>query len=125
MAIKLLLIEDDAVVRRMYDRTFAMAGFEVRTESDGTVVTETVELNRPDVIVMDVMMPNFNGLETLEDLKKNRKTQGVPVIMLSAYDDEKIVQKAMDLGAARYLVKNAVEPNQIVEIVKEVVGPVE
>jgi DNA-binding NarL/FixJ family response regulator len=122
MAIKLLLIEDDAVVRRMYDRAFAMAGFEVRTESDGTIVTESVELNRPDIIVMDVMMPNFNGLETLEDLKKNRKTQGVPVIMLSAYDDEKIVQKAIDLGAARYLVKNAVEPDQIVSIIKEVVG---
>lgn len=122
MAIQVLLIEDDAVVRRMYERAFAMAGFVVTTESDGTVVTESVELSRPDIIVMDVMMPNFNGLETLEELKKNSKTQSVPVIMLSAYDDEKIVKKAMDLGASRYLVKNAVEPNQIVDIVREVTG---
>lgn len=122
MAIRLLLIEDDAVVRRMYERAFAMAGFLVTSESDGTVVTESVELSRPDIIVMDVMMPNFNGLETLEELKKNQKTQSVPVIMLSAYDDEKIVTKALNLGASRYLVKNAVEPDQIVNIIREVTG---
>lgn len=121
MAIKLLLIEDDPVVRRMYERAFSMEGFDTRTASDGTIVFESILLNRPDVILMDVMMPNFNGLETLEELKSERKTQSIPVIMLSAYDDPKIIEKALSLGAARYLVKNNVEPSEISEIVRQIV----
>lgn len=120
--IKLLIVEDDPMVRRMYDRAFAMEGFSIITAHDGTIVYETIKLNRPDIILLDVMMPNFNGIETLGELKEEWATHDIPVIMLSAYDDQEIIQKALSIGAARYLVKNEVEPKDIVAIIYEVLG---
>jgi CheY-like chemotaxis protein len=71
---------------------------------------------------MDVMMPNFNGLKALEELKSKPETQNIPVIMLSANDDDAIVQKALGLGAARYLFKDKLEPSQVIQIIKEVMA---
>lgn len=122
MAVKVLLVEDDPLVLRMYERAFTLADFIVMTASDGTIVFETIKLNRPNVVVLDVMMPNFNGLETLEELKGDVATRGIPIIMLSAYDDDEIIEKAMQLGAAKYLVKNRVEPKDIVKVIHEVTG---
>lgn len=120
--IKLLIVEDDPMIRRMYDRAFDTENFNVTSASDGTIVFETIKLNRPDIVLLDVMMPNFNGLETLAELKEERLTHSIPIIMLSAYDDQEIIDKALGLGAARYLVKNNVEPKDIIAIIYEVLG---
>jgi two-component system, OmpR family, alkaline phosphatase synthesis response regulator PhoP len=121
MAIKIMIVEDDPSVRRMYERAFELAGFEVMLAKDGTIVYETILLNRPDVVIMDVRMPNFNGLTTLEELKSKARTQNIPVIMLSAYNDEAIIQKALDLGADKYLVKSEIEPKELVETIQSIV----
>src|SRR5260221_10225243 len=110
MALRLMLVEDDPMIQRLYENLFARAGFAVMIANDGTIVKETILANQPDIIVMDVMMPNFNGLVTLKELKTNPKTASIPVVMLSAYSDPKLVKQALDLGAKRYLVKSEMEP---------------
>lgn len=120
MALKLLLVEDDPAIQRMYSYMFSRAGFDVQTANDGTIVYETILLNRPDIVVMDVMMPNFNGLTTLKELKANPKTQSVPVVMLSAYNDKDLVRQALKLGAAKYILKSSMEPEELVKTIKAV-----
>jgi DNA-binding response OmpR family regulator len=120
MAIKVLIVEDDPMLRRMYDTAFNVAEFEVTKAEDGTIVTETASLNPPDVIILDMMMPNFNGLDTLKELQTSVQTRGIPVLILSAYDDPELVAKALKAGASRYLSKNEYDPEQLVKIVREV-----
>lgn len=89
--------------------------------NDGTIVYETALINRPDIIIMDVMMPNFNGLRSLEELKADGRTEKIPIIMLSAYSEDAIIKEALELGAARYLVKSEVEPKELIQIIKDTV----
>jgi len=117
---KLMLVEDDPSIQRMYSKMFEHAGFEVVTASDGTFVQETIQIEHPDIIVMDVMMPNFNGLETLQELKSNPATQHIPVVMLSANTDEKLVQQALQLGAARYIAKGSLEPDDMAKAITDI-----
>ena len=118
---KLLLVEDDAAIQRMYSKYFRFAGFEVITANDGTLVQETVELERPDIIIMDVMMPNFNGLDALRELKMRPNTRYIPVIMLSGNDDSALIQQALKLGAARYLIKSNTEPKNVAALAQELI----
>ncbi|MEK7594014.1 MAG: response regulator [Patescibacteria group bacterium] len=122
--IKLLLVEDDPPIRRMYENAFEREGFEVQSAYDGTLVRETILNNPPDIVIMDVMMPNFDGIATLKDLKLNAKTSSIPVIMLSANDDPAVIKKALDLGAAHYLVKSNVEPSEVVAIIRIEAGKI-
>ena len=121
MAIRVMLVEDSPTVRRMYERAFGIAGFDIMLANDGTIVYETALINRPDIIIMDVMMPNFNGLRSLEELKADGRTEKIPIIMLSAYSEDAIIKEALELGAARYLVKSEVEPKELIQIIKDTV----
>jgi CheY-like chemotaxis protein len=115
-----MLVEDDPAIQRLYTRAFQKAGFDVTLAKDGTIVYEIIQLHRPDIIIMDVMMPNFNGLNALEELKTRPDTQNIPVIMLSANNDNEIVQKALQLGAARYLFKDTAPLSELIAVINEV-----
>jgi len=113
---KVLLIDDDDMIIRLYDRVLSGSGFNVSIARDGTIVAETIKYNRPDIILMDVMMPNFNGLETLKELKSHPLTSGIPVFMFSAYDDKELIRKTHEYGAEDYLLKSAYDPLEISKI---------
>lgn len=119
MAIKLIYVEDDLLLQRMYDLAFADAGFDAKLAKDGTIVLETILINRPDVILMDVMMPNFDGIKTLREIKAHPVTSDIPVIMISACDDKELIDKAMSLGAERYILKGTLTPAEIIEIIEQ------
>lgn len=116
---RLLLVEDDPSLQRMYDLAFTKSGFSVTTSPDGTIVAETASVNPPDIIVLDFMMPNYDGLLALKELKSNIRTRGIPVIMLSANNDQKVIDEALQLGANQYLVKGNQEIHEIVAILKQ------
>lgn len=118
----LLLVEDDPTLQRLYSRVFDEADFEVVVASDGVAIVEKASVESPDVILMDVMMPNRNGMEALGDLKDNEETKDIPVIMLSAHEDDQLLMQAMQMGAKRYLVKSRLDPDQVVSITREVLG---
>lgn len=119
---KILLIDDDDMIIRLYDRALSGAGFNVSTARDGTIVAETIKYNRPDIILMDVMMPNFNGLNTLKELKSHPLTSGIPVVMFSAYDDKDLINKTLDYGAEKYLLKSAYDPKDVASILHGIIG---
>lgn len=119
MATKILLVEDDPALQRLYVKILTQASYEYRLANNGVAIVEKALSEAPDLIIMDVMMPERNGMKALADLKNNDTTKNIPVIMLSAYQDDELLFQAMQLGAKRYLVKSLLEPRQVLDIVKE------
>lgn len=119
MATKVLIVEDNPFIQRMYGRTFQEAGLSVISASDGSTVVDTATTEQPDVILMDVMMPHKNGIETLKDLKLHDQTKAIPVIMISAYEEPTLMQQALQLGAKQYLLKSAVEPSVLLKYIQD------
>lgn len=119
---KVLLADDTEIIQRMYGRALSEAGYEVVLANDGQIAYDKAQQISPDLILLDVMTPNVNGMEALEMLKADHMTNPIPVIMLSADDDGTRMMKAMKNGAKRYLVKSMLEPSQVVEIIGTVIA---
>jgi len=78
---------------------------------------------KPDVIVLDIMLPRLNGLDVLEELRSNKATKDIPVICLSNLVQEEDQKLAMDLGANEFIVKVRLTPNEIIEVIHKYVKP--
>jgi len=105
MAKKILAVDDERHIVRLVQVNLERAGYKVVTAYDGKEALDKVQSERPDLIVLDVMMPYMDGFEVLQTLKKNPATRELPVIMLTAYSDDNYVDSALDAGACAYLVK--------------------
>lgn len=103
--IRILLIEDDRFLRRACEASLKKRGFAVLTASDGEEGLEQARTGAPDLILLDMLMPKLSGIETLERLKAEETTRGIPVVILSNSSIETSIQKARELGAIGYLVK--------------------
>ncbi len=103
--IKILLIEDDKFLRRACEVGLRKRGFAVITANDGEEGLQKARMETFDLILMDMLMPKLSGMETLEALKKDERTRGVPVVILSNSSLETDMQRATELGAAGYMVK--------------------
>jgi CheY-like chemotaxis protein len=117
--IKVLMIEDDALMIRMYQRIFTLSGYEIEVAVDGIEGYDKAKSFKPDLILLDVMMPKMNGLQTLEKLKSDETTKQIPVFMLTNLANKPDAEKAIQNGAVKYLIKSEYEPKQLLEIVKD------
>lgn len=120
---KLLLVDDDALLVRMYQKKLVNDGYEVESADDGDVALTKVLSFKPDLILLDIMMPRMNGLKVLEKLKENQATSRIPVILLTnvgSSDDD--INQGLELGAVSYLVKASNRPKAVVAKVKEILG---
>ncbi len=123
MAAKILLIEDDQLIQRMYEKIFTFEKFEVEMASDGEEGLEKARTMqpKPTVILLDVMMPKMNGMQVLEKLKLDPELKTIPVVMLSNLAGENDVETALSKGAVKYIIKSEYDPKQISDIVKEII----
>jgi len=117
---KVLIIEDEEILINMYKSKFEREGFEVYQALNGKNGLDQVKENKPDIILLDIIMPEMDGFMVLKDLKSNSETQNIPVIMLTNLGQEEDIEKGKELGAKDYLVKVDSTPNQVVEKVKEI-----
>lgn len=118
---KVLIVEDDQFIREMYNLILTKAGYEVTEALDGKVGLGMAQEGGYDVILLDLMMPNLDGLGFLEALRDTPpKKENGPIIVLSnlAYGDAK--KKALDLGAADFLVKADLDPKDVRSAVAKV-----
>ncbi|MEI8232832.1 MAG: response regulator [bacterium] len=120
--IQILIVEDDPLMSRLYSKVFSIEGYEVSVAIDGEEGLLAVHKSKPTVILLDVMMPKMNGLELLEKLKSDPETKKIPVIMLTNLAGEADAEKAITLGAVKYIVKSEYEPKAIVNMVKEILA---
>jgi len=106
MALRILLIEDDPDIQRMVQLSLKFqGGHEVSVASGGQEGIAKAEQERPDLILLDVMMPEMDGYETCRRLKANPATASIPIVFLSARAQQSEIQKGRSLGAIGYLVK--------------------
>ncbi len=120
---KVLLVDDDPLIIRMYQLNFTRNGYEVITAFDGEGAVMSAKKDKPDIILLDLMMPKMNGVETLKILKNDADTKDIPVIILSNLgDSQDDMKKAKEMGALDYLVKSETDLKILTDRVKEVLG---
>lgn len=120
---KVLLVDDDALLVRMYQKKLENDGYEVATAQDGDVVLAKVSEFKPDLILLDIMMPKVDGLKVLSKLKENKKTSKIPVILLTNIGgSDEDINRGLELGAVAYLVKASNKPAEVVAKVKEILA---
>jgi len=102
---RILLIEDDKFLRKACEISLKKRGLTVISAIDGEEGLGLAHTSAPDLILLDMLMPKLSGFETLEALKKDERTRGIPVVMISNSSVDSDIQKAKELGAAGYLVK--------------------
>ena len=84
---KIHLIEDDPLLSRMYERLFAIHGYDFLVDLDSQVGLERVKTEKPDLVLLDIMMPNLNGLEVLKLLKSDDATKAIPVVLITNVEE--------------------------------------
>jgi DNA-binding response OmpR family regulator len=102
---KVLIVEDEKVLADVEKEEFSSRGYEVQVAKDGDEAMEMVKSFKPDLIVLDLIMPRKGGLEVLKELKEDSESKEIPVVVLTNLSEDKSVKEAMDMGAADYFVK--------------------
>ncbi|MEA3449795.1 MAG: response regulator [Patescibacteria group bacterium] len=120
--IKILLIEDDPFLLSMYSTKFTMEKFQVESAEDGEKGIKLAKEVNPSIILLDILMPKMNGFEVLEDLKKDKRTTFVPVILLTNLNQKDEIERGMNMGADDYLIKAHFMPSEVVAKIKKVLN---
>ena len=116
---QILIIEDDFFVRDLYDRELSREGFEVSTAEDGAEGLLKVIEEKPDLILLDIMLPKMSGLDVLKKVKEKEEVKDIPVVLLTNLGQDSVIREGFTLGAIGYLIKAAYTPTQIIEEVKK------
>jgi two-component system, OmpR family, alkaline phosphatase synthesis response regulator PhoP len=103
---KILVAEDDKFLQSAYKVKLTKEGFEIKTAADGNEVLEVLKTFTPDLILLDIVMPNKDGFAALSEIKKDPKLKDIPVLITSSLSQKEDVQKGKDLGAVEYVVKS-------------------
>jgi DNA-binding response OmpR family regulator len=117
-----LLVEDDLGILEMYELKLTLDGYRVVTAADGDEGIALARAVKPDIIFLDVRLPKKDGFEVLTELRADPTTADIPVIILSNYGDEELVDRGLRLGAKEYLLKMNVTPAHIAHGIDEWIG---
>jgi DNA-binding response OmpR family regulator len=116
---KIAIIEDDQAISQMYRLKFETEGYQVETASNGKLGLELAESMRPDVILLDLMMPEMNGDEMLAKLRQTDWGKAVKVIILTNMGEQEAPDSVKHLNVLRFIVKAEMTPRQVAEMVNE------
>lgn len=119
--VKIAIIEDDATISQMYRMKFEADGFDVRLASNGIIGVSLIESFRPDVILLDIQMPEMDGAEALRRIRSHAWGKTIPVIVLTNLGEEEAPREMRSLGIQGYIVKANLTPRQVVAQVKSVI----
>ncbi len=104
---KILLIEDEESLRELYRKNLMSRNYEVETANDGGDALVKLTQSKPDVIILDILMPNLNGIEVLKILKEDPKLKKIPVLMLTAVSEINKMKECLEIGAIGYITKGS------------------
>ncbi len=113
-----LLVEDNEFIRKMYQLKLSKSNIEVIEAIDGVMALAKIAEHKPTLVLLDLMMPNVGGIEVLEELKKQKITPDLPVIVLTNIMDQPTIDQAKILGARDYIVKTDLTPSQVMAKIK-------
>ncbi len=118
----LLIVEDDPLMARLYQKIFTFEGYKVELARNGIEGLEKVRTTKPNLILLDIMMPEMHGFEVLDKLKADPETKKIPVVVLTNLAGGQDVELALSKGAVRYIIKSEYEPKEVANIVKEILA---
>jgi two-component system phosphate regulon response regulator PhoB len=110
---EVLLIEDDPTVAEMYRLKLVLDGYRVTVARTGEEGLALAQQHPPDIVFLDLRLPRLDGFAVLEQLRRNPLTRNMPVIILSAYAEEELVRRGLELGAHEYLIKSETTPAKL------------
>lgn len=119
---KILFIEDEATLQEALGNVLKQTGYKVISALDGEIGLRLAKSEKPNLILLDLIMPKLNGFEVLKRLADDGETKDIPVIVLTNMEEMKDINKAIELGAKTYLVKTEYNLEEVISKVKKVLG---
>jgi len=119
---KIIIVEDDPMLGEIYEKKFLEAGFEMKLVTSGKAVEGEVSNYQPEMVLLDIVLPDMDGYEILEVLSKNASTRTVPVYVFSNLSAKEDIERATSLGAKGFITKSSFTPTQLVDEVKKILG---
>jgi len=116
---KILIVEDDVMIRSMYEAKLKQEGYFIFTADSGTQAIDLAIKERPDIILLDIILPQLDGFSVLQEIRNSDTMKDIPVIMLTNLGTSEDREKGKKLGATDYLVKANLTPAQVGEKIKE------
>ncbi len=116
---KILFVEDDKFIIDIYITKLKEVGFLVQSAVDGEDALVKIKQSKPDLVLLDIVLPQITGFEFLQEIKNIPELKNVPVIVLSNLGQKKEVEKGLGLGAAKYLIKAHYTPSEVVEEINQ------
>ncbi|OGM12198.1 hypothetical protein A2Z22_05215 [Candidatus Woesebacteria bacterium RBG_16_34_12] len=119
---KVLIVEDEDIVARMYEKALKFNNFEVEVAIGGNEGLEKVKSFKPDLVLLDIMMPEPDGMEVLEKIKSDPETSGLPIVMLTNLSGKHDAEHALSKGAIEYWVKSSVDIKDLGGMINNIVN---
>jgi PleD family two-component response regulator len=120
----IVVVDDDAFITTMYQETLTKAGFTVVLASNAEEALQAVVHEKPDIMLLDLVMPGYDGFEILKAMKANEATKQVPVVILSNLTQDDVEEQARSLGAIDYIVKVNLPPRELITRLNRVLSDV-
>ena len=120
MAKSILLVEDDPFLTEIYKTKLKEIGYSVELAFDGEEAMRKIKEKVPDLVLLDIVLPNLDGWEILRKIKKDEDLKGLKVVILSNLGQMKEVEKGLKLGAEKYLIKARYSPSEIVAEIRKI-----
>ncbi len=121
MAKKILIADDDPIIIKLLQVNLELDGYEVVTAEDGAEAVERATETKPDLIILDIMMPRMDGWTALQELKRQPETAKAPVILLSAKAQQEDIRKGYEAGAAEYFTK-PFDPSDLLSAIEQILA---
>lgn len=119
---KILVIEDEEILRTLLQKKLEIEGFRVVTAQDGETGLAMVKSEKPDLVLLDIILPKKDGFEVLEALQKDSELKKIPVIIISNSGQPVELDQARKLGAKDWIIKTIFDPKEVIEKVKLQLG---
>lgn len=117
----ILIVEDEPFLVEMYKARFEQEGYEVEVAFNGTTVLDSVKKNKPDIVLLDIVMPEQDGYAVLRELKTRKDLRFTPVLVFSNLAQDEEIEKGIKLGADKYFIKSEYTPSQLVQEVEKMI----
>lgn len=121
--LKILIIEDTVSFSQMYVSKLESCGFEALVCQDGEKGFSVGCKEKPDLILLDIILPKLDGFAVLRLLKENSQTKNIPVILLTCLSQKSDIEKGLKLGAEDYLIKDQFSPQEVINKIKKILDP--
>ncbi len=116
---KVLLVDDEQAILLVFEEALKKGNIEVVTATTGLSALEKAKADKPDVILLDQILPDMNGNQVLEQLKQEELTKNIPVAILSNFNQQNLIDEAMKLGSLDYIMKYQIAPQDLIQKVQQ------